>query len=161
MNAYLEKLQLYYEEEIEGEAYFTRLSARFADPDCRMKLRLLAEVERHAAAGVAPLIAKHGLSPRATAALIASGHADADQTALDWSALMAEMRQSYQGYLAAFEALETMARPEDRNLLSFLTEHEVAALRFLELEDSNPDHSTAPLQAYLATAPDAWRAAAE
>lgn len=160
MTAYLEKLQLYYEEEIEGEAYFARLAARFADPDCHRKLHLLAEVERHAAAGVAPLIARHGLSPRARAALTASGHAEADATALDWSALMAGMRQSYPGYLAAFAALEALGPPEDRDLLSFLTEHEVAAIRFLEQEALDPTRSTAPLETYLATAPETWRAAA-
>ena len=78
MRRYLETLQLYYEEEIEGEAYFARLSERFDDPDHARKLHLLAEVERHAAEGVAPLIEKHGLTPRPTEALIESGHADAD-----------------------------------------------------------------------------------
>ena len=161
MSTYLETLQLYYEEEIEGEAYFARLADRFDDPEHARKLRLLAEVERHAASGVAPLIEKHGLAPRPRDALITSGYADADTTSLDWSALIAEMQESYKGYLSAFEALEAMGPAEDKARLSFLTEHEVAAIKFLDLETSDPAKSAAPLEAYLATPAETWRAAAE
>ena len=49
MSIYLDTLQLYYDEEIEGEAYFARLSERFDNPDHKHKLDLLAQVERHAA----------------------------------------------------------------------------------------------------------------
>ncbi len=161
MRRYLETLQLYYEEEIEGEAYFARLSERFDDPDHARKLHLLAEVERHAAEGVAPLIEKHGLTPRPTEALIESGHADADATAPDWAKLISEMQESYKGYLSAFEAFEAMGPDEDRARLSFLTEHEVAAIKFLDLEATDPARSVAPLETYLATPAETWRAAAE
>lgn len=158
---YLDTLQLYYEEEIEGEAYFAALAARFADPDHKRKLRLLAEIERHAAESVAPLIKQYGISPRSTAELTVSGKADAESAVLDWAALIAEMQQSYPGYVAAFERLEKMGPVEDQGRLSFLTEHEVAAIRFLDLEVSDPESSTAPLEAYLAESAATWRGAAE
>lgn len=161
MSRYLDTLTLYYEEEIEGEAYFAGLAERFDDPDHRRKLQLLAEVERHAAAGVAPLIAKYALTPRPTAELVASGQAEAAAEGLEWPALLGGMRQSYPGYVAAFEALERLGPPEDRARLSFLTEHEVAALRFLALEETDPGASAATLEAYLGTPAETWRAGAE
>ncbi|MEX0281202.1 MAG: hypothetical protein AB3N13_08445 [Arenibacterium sp.] len=161
MTGYLETLKLYYEEEIEGEAYFARLSERFDNPDHTHKLRLLAEVERHAAEAVAPLIARHALTPRPSDELIESGKADAEATALDWPALIAGMQESYKGYLAAFEALEDMGPEEDRARLSFLTEHEVAAIKFLDQEVVDPGISAAPLEVYLATPAETWRSGTE
>jgi transposase len=151
---YLETLLLYYEEEIEGEAYFAELAGAFDDQAHRDKLTLLARVERHAAEAVTPLIARHGLTPRDTAALVASGQAEARATAADWPALLAEMTESYPGYLRDFRALEAMGPPADRARLSFLSAHEVAALAFLAREATDPDQSAAPLRDYIATAPD-------
>lgn len=156
MTGYLDTLTLYYEEEIEGEAYFAALADRFSDDDHKRKLNLLAQVERHAADGVAPLIARHGLAPRSRAELVASGRADADATAPDWTILLDDMRATYAGFLAAFETLERLGPPEDRALLSFLTGHEVAAIRFLEIEATDPATSAAPLTDYLATSAANW-----
>ena len=153
--AYLETLCLYYEEEIEGAAFFDALARVFdragqADPV--RKLALLAEVERHAARAVAPLIAKYRLIPRSDVPLQASGCAAAGARPPDWAAFLDEMTATYPDYLAAFERLEAMAPPEDRPRLSMLTRHEVAALDFLALERTQPGQSAAPLRAYLALA---------
>ena len=56
---YLDTLQLYYEEEVEGEAYFDEAAKAFDDPLVREKLILLAECERHAAEAVEPLVHKY------------------------------------------------------------------------------------------------------
>jgi len=53
---YLETLQLYYEEEIEGEAYFAALAERLTDPEQRAKMQMMADVETYAAAAVHPLL---------------------------------------------------------------------------------------------------------
>ena len=148
---YLDKLLLYYEEEIEGEAYFAELARTFPVPDQKAKLTLLAEVEAHAARAVEPVVAKYGLTPRATGALVESGRAQARATMADWAGLLAEMNRTYPGYLDAFRSLEAMAPPEDRPRLSILTAHEEAAMRFLEIEAERPQDSAAPLEAYLAT----------
>ncbi len=153
---YLRTLQLYYEEEVEGEAYFAELALAFADPEHRHKLLLLAAVERHAAQGVAPLLEKYRLTPRPAAGLAGSGCAEARQTPADWDRLIAGMNQSYPGYLEQFRALEAMGPPEDQRLLSFLTEHEVAALEFLALEAENPALSAQPLLSYLQTSSETW-----
>lgn len=151
--AYLETLQRYYEEEIEGEAYFAELARVFHDPGQTARLRLLARIERHAARGVAPLIARHGLVPRDAGTVAASGRAAARATAPDWAALIAGMQASYPGYLADFRRLEATGPPEDRPWLAFLSEHEVAALEFLALEAAGAPESCAPLERYLASAP--------
>jgi hypothetical protein len=49
MPAYLEILLLHYEEEIIGEAYFRTFSERLSDPQQAQKMRLMGDVERHAA----------------------------------------------------------------------------------------------------------------
>ncbi|MEL7014274.1 MAG: hypothetical protein AAFO72_13490, partial [Pseudomonadota bacterium] len=66
------------------------------------------------------------------------------------------MTKTFPGYIDDFERLEAMAPAEDRALLNFLTEHEVAAIKFLELEKSDPTSSAAPLHEYLATPPETW-----
>lgn len=157
---YLETLLLYYEEEVEGEAYFNELATRFEAPEARGKLWLLAEVERHAAEGVAPLLTQYGLVPRPVEELSERGRKDARNTTANWQDLLAGMKKTYPGYLASFEKLEAMAPAADVPRLSFLTEHEVAALRFLDLEGRDPAVSAAPLRAYLATDPAAWIAQA-
>ncbi|MEM8537226.1 MAG: hypothetical protein AAGF56_05115 [Pseudomonadota bacterium] len=154
--SYHATLVQYYEEEVEGEAYFAELAKRFEDPAHREKLTLLAEVERHAAEAVAPLIEKYGLIPKQSEALVESGRADAQSTAADWDKLIAGMNATYTGYLNDFKNLETMGPAEDQQRLTFLTEHEVAAIRFLDLEANDPAASAAPLRAYLAASPENW-----
>ena len=153
---YEETLVLYYEEEVEGEAYFLEWANAFDTPDHKAKMGLMGEVERHAAAAIRPLLEKYGLTPRPRADLVASGISGARQATRDWDAAIAEMTETFPGYIEDFERLEAMAPPEDRAVLNFLTEHEVAAIRFLALEKTDPAHSATPLQDYLATPPETW-----
>ncbi|MEM7076016.1 MAG: hypothetical protein AAGA28_11375 [Pseudomonadota bacterium] len=154
---YLETLVLYYEEEVEGEAYFAELARAFDNPDHRAKMVLMAEVERHAAQAVVPLLEKYDLTPRSRDDLVASGIAGAREATADWDASIDEMIETFPGYIDDFERLEAMAPPEDRTLLNFLTEHEVAAIKFLDLEKTDPDNSSVPLKEYLGTPPESWR----
>lgn len=150
---YLAKLLLYYEEEIEGEAYFEELARRFPAPEQAKRLTLLAEVERHAAQGVAPLVAQYGLTPRSVESLTVSGHAQARRAPDTWAGLLEEMNRTYPAYLAAFEALEAIGPDSDQPRLRFLTEHEVAALEYIALENAGAAQSYAPLERYLASDP--------
>ena len=61
-------------------------------------------------------------------------------------------------YLSAFAGLEDMGPADDSARLSFLTEHEVAAIKFLDLEVVNPTFSSAPLETYLSTPASSWQA---
>ncbi len=147
---YLETLLLYYEEEIMGEAYFEAMAERFEAPDRAEKMRLLADVERRAAAHVRPLIERHRLTPRPDPELRALGRAEAAAESGDWETVMAGMRKSYPGYVDAFERLEAMAPVADRPALARLTEHETAAIAFLDAERDGSGDSTAPLRHYVA-----------
>jgi len=149
---YLDTVLLYFEEEIIGEAYFYAVAKCFDDPEQTHKLDLMARVERHAADAVLPLIQKYGLTPRSDAELRAIGTMEAADAIQDWDALIADMQKSFPDYMPEFRALEAMAPPQDRARLAFLTEHEVAAIKFLDLE-AEKRHSVAPMLAYLRAAP--------
>ncbi len=147
--AYLETLLLYYEEEVEGEAYFATLADLAQRSDHRDKLNLLARVENHAAGITFPLIQKYALRPRSNATLSRSGQDQASAVLKPWGDLVADMARTFPGYVDDFLRLEAMAPPQDLPRLKLLTEHEVAAIEFLDLELSGTRDSVAPLHAYL------------
>lgn len=160
-DTYLKTLRRYYEEEVEGEAYFAALAERFDVPDQKNKLELLAEVERHAADAVRPLLDAYGLKSKPVTDLVQSGQADALATPVDWGALLKGMSATYSGYLQDFKTLEAMGPSEDRAALAFLTAHEVAAIAFLELEAQDSPDSTGPLRHYLSQSSEDFIAVAE
>ena len=152
--SYLETLQLYFEEEIMGEAYFTGLADCFEASGQREKLILLAKVERHAAEAVRPLLQKYDLQPRNEAEL-ASLEADTIRRhgGWSWSELISYMVEHYPLYMDDFEGLEKMAPQLDLPPLKFLTAHETAAIEFANLEHSGVADSAEPLRRYLAQHP--------
>lgn len=146
---YFQTLTAYYEEEISGEAWYEALAELF-DGEQAAKLRLLADVERHTAEIVRPLIDKHGLVTKDRAALQAEGRAEAARWARDWDGLMAYMTETFPGYIPDFKRLEALAPPADRALLERMTEHEEVAIAFLNREAEGRADSTDPLTAFLA-----------
>jgi dimethylamine/trimethylamine dehydrogenase len=146
---YLDTLLLYYEEEIEGEAYFQTLADMAGNPDHHNKLQLLAKVEHHAANVTLPLIRKYALTPRSDATLFQSGQDQAHTAFKPWGDLLANMARTFPGYVDDFLRLEAMAPCEDLPRLKLLTAHEVAAIAFLDLELLGAQGSVAPLSAYL------------
>ncbi|MEO1600282.1 MAG: FAD-dependent oxidoreductase [Pseudomonadota bacterium] len=148
---YHETLLRYYEEELAGEVYFRALADRLTDPAHKQAMTLMADVEAHCAAIVAPLIARYDLTPQPAASLDASGRAEADAGPQDWDGLIAQMRETFPGYIGDFLRLEAMAPEADRPVLKRMTEHEVVAIAFLEAEAAGMADSTAPLRRYLAT----------
>ena len=132
---YLEALLAAYEDEVVGEAYFRGLSERFEAAAHREKLALLAELERHTAGVVLPLVDRHGLSPRPPAVLDEQGRSEAASYAgSDWDDLMREMAGTYGVYVEEFRALERMAPEDDRAALARLTRHESLIIDFAERE---------------------------
>lgn len=150
-SGYLDTLLLYFEEEIMGEAYFLGLADHFDGPGEREKLNLLAQVERHAAEAVRPLLHKYGLSPRTDAELKPLGQAWVERHGRwDWYKLVKNMSVRYPGYVDDFERLESMAPGEDLPALKILTEHEVVAIEFANREVAGDPMSMEPLRCYLA-----------
>lgn len=147
--AYLKTLLDYFEEEVGGIAYFEALAEICTAPEHKAKMRMLAQVERHTADIVAPLLERHGLTPRDTQTLMSEGTADALRGPRDWEGMIAHMRKVFPGYIADFERLERMAPPQDVAILKRMTEHEVVAIAFLELEAKGQPDALAPLQRFL------------
>ena len=148
---YLETLKLYYEEEVEGEAFFTGVADRLADPDQKAKMYLMAKVENYAAAAVFPLLQKYDLTPRSRSELTTSGQHQARSASDDWSLLIDGMRKTFPGYIDDFKGLENMAPEHDLPRLKILTAHEIAAIAFLEAEAANHPDSGAAMRRYLRT----------
>lgn len=147
---YLDTLLLYYEEEIMGEAYFYALAQTFNGPGEPVKLTLMAEVERHAAEAVRPLLQKHGLVPRQDCELVPLGENWAKRHGgWSWGDLMKDISVCYPDYVDAFEKLEKMAPGEDLPALKVLTEHEVAAIEFANREIAGELDSAEPIRRYL------------
>ena len=139
----------YYEEEIAGESYFEGLAGKFSNPLQKLKMQLLAQVETHAAAAIAPLLEQYGLTPKSCTELHKSGYQQASEVANDWDELLAEMRETFPGYFADFERLEALAPPQDRARLKMLSAHEVAAIKFLDTEAKSNPNSASFLWQYL------------
>ena len=146
---YLKTLLSYYEEEIEGEAYFYGLVDHFEE---REKLTVLARVERHAASSVVPLLEKYDLVPRDESELKTRGESYVGRHAsFDWFEFMTYIVKRYPDYLEDFTALKRMAPEEDLYALNILTDHEVAAIEFAKRELVGDPDSLAPLYDYLNT----------
>ena len=147
---YRERLLLYYEEEVMGEAYFNGLARYFSGAAERGKLARLAEVERRAAEVIRPLLEKHGLVPRDVSVLKPLGEADVEQhRRYSWADLMAYMAARYPAYLEEFKELERLAPEDDLPALKLLTHHEVATIDFANKEIAGDPDSLASIREYL------------
>ena len=144
---YLKTLLSYYEEEIEGEAYFYGLVDHFEEQE---KLTVLARVERHAASSVVPLLEKYDLVPRDESELKTRGESYVGRHAsFDWLEFMTYIVKRYPDYLEDFTALKRMAPEGDLYALNILIDHEVAAIEFAKRELAGDPDSLAPLYDYL------------
>ena len=144
---YLKTLLSYYEEEIEGEAYFYGLVDHFEEQE---KLTVLARVERHAASSVVPLLEKYDLVPRDESELKTRGESYVGRHAsFDWLEFMTYIVKRYPDYLEDFTALKRMAPEGDLHALNILMDHEVAAIEFAKRELAGDPDSLAPLYDYL------------
>jgi hypothetical protein len=138
------------EEEISGEAFFARLSS-FHGGRASRALLMLAEVEAATASAIRPLAERHGLAVGDDATLRASGQAEADgRREMSWRELVEEMATTYPVFVQEFDAIMRLAPEEDRATLEILVAHEVAAVRFAEMESRSDPASMAPLEEFLA-----------
>lgn len=149
---YLPTLLRYYEEEIAGETYFRELGAHFDSQTVRDKFELLAKVERHAASMVEPLLEKYQLTPRSAPELATSGRDSVGRHEdYSWDEFIAYILKRYPLYMDDFHNLENMAPDIDLPFLVALSDHEVAAIEFANLEHKGEPQSSVPLTDYLST----------
>ena len=149
---YLPTLLRYYEAEIMGEAYFYALGTRYKGTPVHHKFDLLAEVERHAASAVVPLLEKYSLISRCAPTLKALGvESTKRHMTYSWPEFVAYMVKRYPLYMEEFHGLERIAPNVDQPYLIALTAHETAAIEFANLEAAGDERSIDALTAYLAT----------
>jgi len=147
---YLRTLCSYFEDEIEGEAYFHALAGNTDCGDARKKLLLLARVERCTAEVARPLLEKYGLEPQPDAVLRPRGKAEARNRAeSDWNVFINGMASRLPGYLDDSRALEAMAPAEDLPTLRTLTSHLVALIDFAGRERMGEPDGCTPLRRYI------------
>ena len=147
---YRERLLLYYEEEVMGEAYFNGLARYFSGAVEREKLAWLAKVEHRAGEVIRPLLEKHGLVPRDVSVLKPLGEAHVERRRrYSWADLMAYMVARYPAYLEEFKELERLAPEDDLPALKLLTHHEVVTIDFANREIAGDPDSLASIREYL------------
>jgi dimethylamine/trimethylamine dehydrogenase len=148
--SYEETLVWYFEEEIEGEAYFHALAEYFDEPGAAEKLHVMAEVERCAADTMRPLLKRHNLETRDEDALRAGAVTrigkDAKRT---WPEFVDHVVDYFPIYVPMFEALENMAPPEDHAALERLTDHEHVTIDFAKREQAGDSDSARPMLDYI------------
>ncbi|MFZ1815178.1 MAG: hypothetical protein WBO55_06645 [Rhizobiaceae bacterium] len=135
-----------YEEEIAGEAYFQRLADHHTGKAAQA-LQIMSRIETATVAAVLPVLKRHSVNPMDGVALRAAGIAEADERALaSWHELLTDMVRRYPVYTTEFQQLVSMAPQAERKLLSLLTFHEEALLRFAELELQGSAESVSVLE---------------
>ncbi len=148
--SYEETLIWYFEEEIEGEAYFHALAEHFDEPGAAEKLHVMAEVERCAANVMRPLLERHNLVTRDENTLRADAVTkigkDASRT---WPEYVDHVADYFPVYVPMFEALENMAPAEDRAALERLTDHEHVTIDFAIREKAGDPDSAKPMRDYI------------
>lgn len=148
---YLDTLLRYYEEEIEGEAYFAGIAERMTTQSQKDKMMMLSKIETYTARAMVELVRKYGLTPRSVDELHGNGRAQAGREPASWEEIIGGMRQLFPRYIDDFERLERMAPSGDLFPLKVATAHEVVAVDFLNREAANDPDSVAPLRHFLAT----------
>jgi hypothetical protein len=139
-----------YEEEISGETYFARL-AEFQTGRAREALELMAAMEVVTARAIEPVLARNGIAITSIDQLRQEGRAEAERLAhVGATELFTTMRDTYDAYVAEFEATKAQAPDADRPAMQILIDHEVALIDFARAELRGDADSLQPLQDYLA-----------
>lgn len=140
-----------YEAEIVNEAWFLAMADRMPEARQKQCLDLLAQVERHAAAALLPVLQRYALVPAPSEELHARGRAEGRASRLDgWDSLLRHLVDDYPQYVREFESLEQGAPAADRDALRRLTRHEVVTIEFARRELAGDADSPEPLDRYLA-----------
>lgn len=139
-----------YEEEIAGETYFARL-AEFQSGRARQALELMARMEVVTARAIEPVLARNGIATASIDQLRKEGRVEADLLAgVSATDLFTTMRDTYDSYVAEFQATMAQAPEADKPAMQVLIDHEIALIDFARAELQGDADSLRPLQDYLA-----------
>ncbi|MDE0364272.1 MAG: hypothetical protein OXP09_01710 [Gammaproteobacteria bacterium] len=126
--------------EIYGEALFSELAHLAGDTALASKWKTLAMLERVTGEQLAPLVSRYGFDTEPPTEEAERGLVTAREFAeMPHAEFMALIEPYLEDVISRFEALRDAAPAEDRTTMQFLVDHEVALLRFVQLERSGAD----------------------
>lgn len=148
--SYHDRLLNAYEGELIGEIFFVALAEAASAADEKRKLQYMAGLEIKTAALLAPLIERHGLTPRPRPELVAEGLRDASKySGGTWQQLNARFAADFLPYVEAFIETEKLAPSADRRVMELVTAHEIALVDFAKDEAAGAVDSKRHLLKYV------------
>ncbi len=138
MHKGIEELVDAYRGEVAGEAFFAALAEQTPDPAHAEKWRTLARLENAVAARIRGAFVALGIKVPATDSDWERGLRSVREYAeLSWKEALEKMRPELDRYVNEFEAAESRMPAELLPLARFVTAHERALLRFVDMELAN------------------------
>ena len=138
---YIEALNLFYEEELNGLGYFEELASYYKDNQ-KKALNLMKEIEVIVVNRLQPLIKKYKLQKNKDEInyFILEGKKEAKlQKEMIWKEFLASIIKTYPLYMDEFEQIINLAPYSDKEFLKLLYEHERVFIDFAQEDiDSNP-----------------------
>ncbi|MFK0033727.1 hypothetical protein [Pseudomonas monteilii] len=133
---YLADFLKYYEEEIQGEGLFQRLSDLSRDPVIKHKWARFAALEIHTQRAMEGLIQGYGLKPKARDKMLQIGidEADAEWAAMSWIDAMHLMIKDFPRFIAEFEELQRIGPEQDQKCLLQVLNHEQTMIEYARRE---------------------------
>ena len=129
--------------EIYGEALFSELAHLEGGTALAPKWKTLAELEHVTGERLAPLVSRYGFDTEPPTEEVERGLATARELAeMPHADFMAFMEPYLKEVISSFEVLRDAAPADDRTTMQFLVDHEVALLRFVQLERSGADQDS-------------------
>jgi hypothetical protein len=142
-------LQLFIEEELQGEALFRRL-ADYHQGKARNVFQIMAAIESGVIAAMQPAIVRHGLELANPKTLYEEGRREADaMSSMTWAEFLKHVHEDYPAFNDEFDQLLRLAPATDRADVQLLVDHELAFTNFVAAERRGDPNSLDILTAFL------------
>jgi hypothetical protein len=142
-------LQLFIEEELQGEALFRRL-ADYHQGKTRNVFQIMAAIESGVIAGMQLAIVRHSLELASPKALYEEGRREADaMSSMTWAEFLKHVHEDYPAFNDEFDQLLRLAPATDRADVQLLVDHELAFTDFVAAERRGDPNSLDILTAFL------------
>ena len=129
--------------EVYGEALFSELARLVPDTALEPRWKLLAELEQVTGRQLAPLVHRYGFDTDPPVEQMERGVANAREFAqMPHADFMALIEPYLEEVVSRYEALRDAAPAGDKAAMQFLVDHEVALLRFVQLERRGADQDS-------------------
>ncbi len=142
-------LQLFIEEELQGEALFRRL-ADYHQGKARNVFQIMAAIESGVIAAMQPAIVRHGLELANPKTLYEEGRREADaMSSMTWAEFLKHVHEDYPAFNDELDQLLRLAPATDRADVQLLVDHELAFTNFVAAERRGDPNSLDILTAFL------------